>query len=686
MTRHDLPPDARPDDRHAPPDLRVASEHAKALSEVASALSGATTPEAVFDELARVTRVLLGAAGLALHTLDAGRPTLIYRVGAMADADTPLPPPQLATLLAGQEVRDTCTTRAVEVTDSVHSGMVARLPLRIAGAIVGALTIWWSGARDLSSVDRTLLRDLSTHAAIALRNAQLLERERRLRLVAEASATIAHCALDAAPDGSCIPRALMALAEAIHASGVAVGVVDPESQVVHYRSASGTLVALGGTAAPRAESLLALTPGSRQGSREGPLLPAGTVVRVLAVQERPIGLLLVAPGAVGEVDPEALDRLIPAVALAVDVVLLNEADGGRRARERMLATALDTMEQAVVIVTMDRQVRYANPAALALYGYTASEFLLSPFDELVLAGAPARRLGGVAGAEGFAAWGIEHVHRRRDGSTFAASMHLSFIRDTSDTPIGQVVVVRDHTDERRVAEQLRQSEKLVALGELVAGVAHELNNPLAGISAFAQLLLDEPLGLDQADSVRLIKREADRAVSVIRDLLLFSRKSGPSRTPIDVNDMVEHTLRLRGYSLRSAGIDVRMDLAPSLPRVSGDLQRLQQVLLNLVINAEHALQGTEHRQLMVRSERIEEGVVLSVTDSGVGMTEETRQRIFEPFFTTKPVGEGTGLGLSVSYGIVRAHGGDIEVSSRPGEGTTFRVLLPLEATAARDVA
>jgi two-component system, NtrC family, sensor kinase len=236
--------------------------------------------------------------------------------------------------------------------------------------------------------------------------------------------------------------------------------------------------------------------------------------------------------------------------------------------------------------------------------------------------------------------------------------------------------VRNLTAERRIEEQLRQSEKLAALGELVAGVAHELNNPLAGISAFAQLLMEDELNEEQHESVRLIKREADRAVGVIRDLLLFSRKTGPSQTLVDINEMVERTLRLRGYGLRSAGIDVRVELDTTVPPVAGDGQRLQQVLLNLVINAEYALQRVESKRLIIRSERTRDGVALLVEDSGVGMDEDTRQRIFEPFFTTKPAGEGTGLGLSVSYGIVRAHGGFIVVESTPGRGTTFRVEFP----------
>ncbi|HUQ83891.1 MAG TPA: ATP-binding protein, partial [Gemmatimonadaceae bacterium] len=201
---------------------------------------------------------------------------------------------------------------------------------------------------------------------------------------------------------------------------------------------------------------------------------------------------------------------------------------------------------------------------------------------------------------------------------------------------------------------------------------------LAGISAFAQLLLEEEaLNDDQRESARLIKREADRAVSVIRDLLLFSRKAGPSSAPVDLNSLIQLTLRLRTYSLRSSGVDVETTLDPTLPKLAGDDQKLQQVILNLIVNAEYAMRRSPTKRLVIRTAREGDVVVAEVSDTGAGMSEDTLQRVFEPFFTTKPAGEGTGLGLSVSYGIIEAHNGTITVESAAGRGTTFRIVLPV---------
>jgi two-component system, NtrC family, sensor kinase len=164
---------------------------------------------------------------------------------------------------------------------------------------------------------------------------------------------------------------------------------------------------------------------------------------------------------------------------------------------------------------------------------------------------------------------------------------------------------------------------------------------------------------------------------VIRDLLLFARKTDARDVPVDINTVVKHTARLRALASRSSGIEVHMHLDESHPKVRGDEQKLQQVLLNLLVNAESALQDAQVRHLSLITRNREGTVAIVVADTGHGMPLSTSQRIFEPFFTTKPPGEGTGLGLSVSYGIIQAHRGTISVDSTPDVGTTFTISLPL---------
>ncbi|MDQ6925398.1 MAG: ATP-binding protein, partial [Candidatus Eremiobacteraeota bacterium] len=240
-------------------------------------------------------------------------------------------------------------------------------------------------------------------------------------------------------------------------------------------------------------------------------------------------------------------------------------------------------------------------------------------------------------------------------------------------------------DERRREEQMRQAEKLAALGELVAGVAHEINNPLAGISAFAELLLempiDAPFGAEDQEAVRLIKREADRATAVVRDLLTFAREAAPVWGPVALDALLERTVRVRAYGARAASLDLRLELEPDLPPVRGDERKLQQVFINLIANAEHATRdlATGARRVTVRAWRASPTrVAVRVSDTGSGIPPEILGRVFEPFFTTKSLGEGTGLGLSVSYGIVRAHGGELRGQNLPGGGAAFDVLLPVE--------
>ena len=233
--------------------------------------------------------------------------------------------------------------------------------------------------------------------------------------------------------------------------------------------------------------------------------------------------------------------------------------------------------------------------------------------------------------------------------------------------------------------QLLQAEKLSAIGQLVAGVAHELNNPLTSVIGFAQLLESEWRSGDVSRSsdaigqdLRRIAEESGRAASIVRNLLAFARRQTAARVPQDVTDLVGRVLSLRTYEFRLNSIELVTEFDGALPPVLVDGGQLQQALLNLVLNAEQAMRGRPTRRLTVaaRFDRRAGAVELSVADTGHGIDHANLTRIFDPFFTTRDVGEGTGLGLSICYGIIRDHGGQISVASRVDAGTTFTILLP----------
>jgi two-component system NtrC family sensor kinase len=247
--------------------------------------------------------------------------------------------------------------------------------------------------------------------------------------------------------------------------------------------------------------------------------------------------------------------------------------------------------------------------------------------------------------------------------------------------------MRDVTDDQRLAEQLLQQEKLAAVGQLVSGVAHELNNPLAGVLAYAQLLLSSGSAhdADTRQAVETIHHEASRAAKIVSSLLTFARRQTSERADADINAILADTLALRRYALRAAGIELDVSLEPALPRTWADPFQLQQVILNLVTNAEQALaEWLGSRRIGVRTTHEGGDIVVRVSDTGPGVPDGESDRIFNPFFTTKPVGQGTGLGLSISDGIARQHGGQIRVESTPGRGATFVLRIPVQAAPAPD--
>ena len=251
--------------------------------------------------------------------------------------------------------------------------------------------------------------------------------------------------------------------------------------------------------------------------------------------------------------------------------------------------------------------------------------------------------------------------------------------DSKGEFIGSVYVLRDITEQKRLREQLVQSEKMAAVGQLVSGVAHELNNPLAGIMGYSQLLLMNN-GLDSKTQSYLnkISKESDRAKNIVNNLLTFARKHKPEKKYLDINTILDQTIELRAYDLKVSNIQVLKNFESQLPKTMADFNQLQQVFLNIMNNAHQAIQESKGKgEIRIRTEKAGEMIRIILEDNGPGIPEENLNKIFEPFFTTKDVGRGTGLGLSISYGIIQQHGGKIYARSILGQEATFVIELPV---------
>lgn len=329
------------------------------------------------------------------------------------------------------------------------------------------------------------------------------------------------------------------------------------------------------------------------------------------------------------------------------------------------------------IMTFDSLGRFTsvNDAGERISGYDREELIgkffgpLLPLGELPRAVLEFRRA--LSGSPGQ----FESVVVRKDGTR----RHITITYSCPQRSREVLCLIRDATDEKQLQQQLVQSEKMAAIGQLVSGVAHELNNPLASITAFAQLMIsDGNLTADDRHAAEVIGNESKRAARIIHNLLTFARQHKAEKSYADINQVVENTLELRGYDLSVRGIRVERSYANPAPSTMVDPYQLQQVILNLVTNAEQAMSSVERgrQRLMVRTRADADAVHIEIEDTGPGIPPDSLERIFNPFYTTKPVGQGTGLGLSISLGIVGEHGGRIWAENVPAGGAKFCIELP----------
>jgi PAS domain S-box-containing protein len=287
------------------------------------------------------------------------------------------------------------------------------------------------------------------------------------------------------------------------------------------------------------------------------------------------------------------------------------------------------------------------------------------------------------GTDGFSEW-MTTRWKRRDGSPITVRVAIVARVDEANRVVSLDGIVDDVTERQRRDELLRRTERMASVGTTLAGVAHELNNPLAAIIGFAQLLLRRPFAADDRVALEAINHEALRSANIVRNLLaLVRRRDGERRVATNVNDIVGYIVRTRRYALETAGIACRVDLDPSLPLIRGDRAQLEQVMLNLVRNAEQALlPGVEAKPpapgwIHIRTWHDDSNVIVAVEDNGPGISDSEAPRIWDAFWTTKDEGEGTGLGLSVAHSIIVEHGGTIALEKTAAQGAAFVIRIPI---------
>lgn len=350
---------------------------------------------------------------------------------------------------------------------------------------------------------------------------------------------------------------------------------------------------------------------------------------------------------------------------------------------RLSAAALEGLEEGVAIFDRSGEVVYHNAAHARILGYEPADppniLTFAPDDE-------ARREFRVILDQSIqtGSWS-GRVRRRRvdDGRIIPLQVILGRMERADGTTL-IISIIRDISEELAAERRLRRAERLASVGTLIGGVAHELNNPLHAIRNFAELLLDAPRDAEEQEDLETIRREADRAAQIVADLRLLAWQSQAeegTKKPVDLNDVAEHVLKVRSYSLSTNNVETQRDFAEALPPIQGDRGQLEQVVLNLVVNAEQAMAGRQgEKRLTIRTRASDRGASLTVIDTGTGIEPADMDRLFDPFWTTKPPGEGTGLGLPLVHGIVTEHRGEIHVESEPGKGTSFRIDLPASPT------
>src|SRR5438034_1576815 len=364
----------------------------------------------------------------------------------------------------------------------------------------------------------------------------------------------------------------------------------------------------------------------------------------------------------------------------MDITERREMERRLHQQQEFARRLVDSFPDLILVLDANAHYTFVSPRCKDVLGYDIEEAQNMAFggrthpEDLPAAESLYQDI--IAGRQSFASLEIRVRHKL--GEWRRIRFNFSPLADEKGNVEGVVLSGRDVTDLKRLEEQLIQAEKLAAMGQMLAGVAHELNNPLTAILGVTELVRERE-GLD--DSMKrqldLTHRQARRAARIVQNLLEFSRPASPQKKPIDLSTIIERTLQLHEHSLRRNQVEVDFTPRTDLPAIVGDANQLIQVFLNLISNAEQAIREVrESGRIQIRLSSASGNVIATVQDDGVGISPEALPKLFDPFYTTKRPGGGTGLGLSICLSIAREHGGTIQAESLPGGGSAFRVYLP----------
>jgi PAS domain S-box-containing protein len=372
-------------------------------------------------------------------------------------------------------------------------------------------------------------------------------------------------------------------------------------------------------------------------------------------------------------------RIVRYQGTLVDVTEKRNMERQLRSQEEFRLHLLESFPDLILVLDLEGQYTFVSARISDLLGYGPEQLMGRNIDDAENTSPELAALYHSVATGETSRTSCEYGSRHHDGSWRTMLGMASPLLDAEGKPAGVIISVRDVTTEKKLEQQIIQSERLAAMGQMIGGFAHELNNPLTSILGMAELLQENESSEGARKQLAVLHKEARRAAEIVQNLQYFARPPAPGRSQVNLNELVQRTVQMQAYPLRKSNITVDFLPEPNIPAIIADPNQLMQVFLNLLLNAEQAIrESREKGTIRVRMGRKPDSVWIVFQDDGPGIAAENLTHIFDPFFTTKRPGRGTGLGLSICKTVLREHGGNIEAASAPDGGAVFTITLPVK--------